>query len=88
VKEEREEESPLDRGKVVDNEGETEGSGPLKVEVGGEVDVTAGITGIEVGLSKQTSELPELTVIGGVALPTPLPSLRTITTLVPAGIDT
>jgi len=44
--------------------------------------------GMLVGLSKQTSELPWLTVIAGVALPTPLESPRTITTLVPAGIDT
>jgi len=41
-----------------------------------------------VGLSKQMSELPWLTAITGVALPTPLESPRTITMLVPAGIDT
>lgn len=57
----------------------------LKVEVGGEVVVTEGIVGMEVGLSKQTSDGPELTVITGVSLPSPLESPRTITTLVPAG---
>lgn len=53
---------------------------PLKVEVGGEVDVTGGREGIEVGLSKQTSDEPGLTVIAGVSLPCPPESARTITT--------
>jgi len=43
---------------------------------------------MEVGLAKQASELPSPTVITGVALPFPLESLSTTTTLVPAGIDT
>jgi len=57
-------------------------------EVGGDSDVMVGSGGIEVGLFKQTSELPAVTVITGVALPTPLESASTITTLVPAGIVT
>ena len=61
---------------------------PLKVEVGGEVDVTGGREGIEVGVSMQTSEGPALTVITGVSLPCPTESARTITTFVPAGIVT
>lgn len=50
--------------------------------------MTEGITGIEVGLFKQTSELPWPTVISGVLLPFPLESPSVITTLVPAGIVT
>lgn len=47
----------------VDNEEETGdddplSDDPLKVEAGGWNDVTEGITGIEVGLFKHTSELP------------------------------
>ena len=61
---------------------------PPKEEVGGDSDVTLGRGGIEVGLSKQTLVLPALTVITGVALPTPLASPSKITTLVPAGIVT
>lgn len=59
---------------------------PPKVEVGGEVDVTKGRAGMGVGLSKQTSYGPGLTVITGVSLPSPLESPRTITTSVPTGI--
>lgn len=72
---------------VDDGEDDIEDS-PGKVEVGGLVDVTGGREGIEVGLSKQTSDEPVLTVIGGVALPSPLESERTITTLTPARIVT
>lgn len=59
-----------------------------KVEVGGEVEVMEGREGMEVGLFKQTSDGPALTVITGVSLPSPLESPRAITTLVPAGIVT
>lgn len=38
----------------------------LKVEVGGVVDVTVGMEGMEVGLSRQISVEPALTVITGV----------------------
>lgn len=61
---------------------------PGKEEVGGLVDVTGGREGIEVGLFKQTSDEPVLTVIGGVALPSPPESERTITMLTPARIVT
>lgn len=61
---------------------------PPKVEVGGEVDVTRGRLGMEVGLSRQTSVEPGLTVITGVSLPSPLESPRTITISVPPGIVT
>lgn len=71
---------------VVNNEDGIEE--PSKVEVGGEVEVTEGREGMEVGLSKQTSFRPAMTVITGVSLPSPLASPRTITTLVPAGIVT
>ena len=47
-----------------------------------------GIAGTEVGLFKQTSELPWLTVIAGVPLAFPLESPRRTTTWVPAGIVT
>jgi len=50
--------------------------------------VTEEIEGMEVGLFKQTSELPWPTVITGVSLPFPLESLRKTTTLVPTGIVT
>jgi len=74
---------------VVDDEFESEDDEPPKVEVGGEVEVMEGITGIVVEvLFKQVSELPEATVIGGAALPTPLESLSTTTTLVPEEIAT
>jgi hypothetical protein len=73
----------VDVGKLEDDRSEES-----KVEVGGEVDVTEGRVGMVVGLSKQTSDGPELTVITGVSLPSPLESPRTITTLVPAGIVT
>jgi len=43
---------------------------------------------VVVGLSKQSSELPWLTVITGVPLACPLESPRRITTSVPAGIVT
>jgi hypothetical protein len=76
-----EEESPEP---VADGEGEKEP--PLKVEIGGEVEVTGGREGIEVGSSKQTSNEPGLTVITGVSLLSPLESWRTMTTLVPTGI--
>ena len=61
-----------------------------KEEVGGDSDVTLGRSGMEVleVLPKQASELPAVTVITGVALPTPLESESTITTLVPAAIVT
>lgn len=49
---------------VVDNEDEIEV--PPKVEVGGDVDVTEGRAGMEVGLFKQASDGPALTVITGV----------------------
>jgi len=93
-REEREEESPelddeeCDEVSVDGNEDEPEGNEPLKVEVGGEVEVTGGILGMVVGLPKQTSEVPELIVMTGVSLPTPLASLSTITTLVPEAIVT
>jgi len=77
-----------DTDEVTDDDDDDEDNEPPKVEVGGEVDVTEGITGMEVGLFKQTSELPGPTVIAGVALPTPLASLSTITTLVPEAIVT
>lgn len=77
-----------DTDEVTDEGTDDEDNEPPKVEVGGEVDVTEGITGMEVGLFKQTSELPGPTVIAGVALPTPLASLSTITTLVPEAIVT
>lgn len=72
---------------VVVKEVEIEDS-PGKEEVGGEVDVTGGREGTDVGLFKQTSFGPGLTVIGEVALPRPAESERRITTLVPAGIVT
>lgn len=72
---------------VVDGEDDTEDS-PGKLEVGGLIDVTGGRDGIEVGLSKQTSDEPAATVIAEVALPSPLESERTITTLTPARIVT
>lgn len=87
-REEREELIPLGNETVVDNEDETGGNEPLKLEVAGKVVVTEGIEGMEVGLFKQTSELPWLTVITGVSLPLPRESPRRITTLVPAGIVT
>ena len=92
-REEREEVSPElddvgdDDTIVVDNEEDRAGE-PLKTEVGGEVDVSGGRDGMGVGVSKQTSFGPGLTVITGVALPRPLASLRTITTFVPAKIGT
>jgi len=89
-REEREEESPELDGVGDDTEVVFVGGieEPLKVEVGGEVDVTGGRDGIEVGVSMQTSDEPALTVIAGVSLPCPMESARTITTLVPAGIVT
>lgn len=91
-REESEEESPGDVTVVVRDDSEDDeledDEPPPKVEVGGEVDVIEGTTGIEVGLDKQTVELPELTVIGGVGLPTPLESESMITTVVPEAIDT
>ena len=69
------------------SEVDTEGD-EVTVEVGGEVDVTEGIRGMEVELPKQTWEAPWPTTITGVALPSPLASPRTITMLVPGGIDT
>lgn len=66
---------------------EDKSDGPIE-EVGGRSDVTVGRDGIEVGLFKQVSELPALTVITGVALASPLKSASTITTLVPAAIVT
>jgi hypothetical protein len=60
----------------------------LVVTTGVGLVVRGGIEGMEVGLSKQTSELPWLTVNTGVTLPIPLESPRTITTSVPAGIVT
>lgn len=92
-REEREEESP----ELVDedsDEGSDEDSEELLVdeggssEEGGRDDVTVGIGGMEVGLFKQTSEFPALTVITPEALPSPLESASWITTLVPAGIVT
>lgn len=82
--EEREEESP----ELVDEDPDVLITEPLKEEVGGDSDVTEGRVGMEVGLSRQTSELPGLTVIAGVALPSPSESASTITTLVPAEIVT
>ena len=82
---EGEEESPELAG-VVDGGGGIEEA--LKVEVGGEVEVTEGRTGMEVGLFKQTSDEPGLTVMTGVALPSPLESPSMITTFVPAGVVT
>jgi len=62
---------------------------PPEVEIGGEVDVTPeGRLEIEVVLLKQSLDEPGLTVMTGVSLLSTLESLRTITTLVPAGIVT
>jgi len=71
-----------------DTEGDTEDDKPLIAEVGGEDDVMEGREGMEVGLFKQTWEPLWPTTITGVALPTPLESPRTITTLVPGAIVT
>ena len=85
-REEREEESSelvdddTDVPLVVDEDGSP--------EEGGRDDVTVGREGMEVGLFKQTSEVPLLTVITPVALPSPAESPSSITTLVPAGIVT
>ena len=72
----------------LDNEVKVKGKGVSSMDVPGNVEVMAGIGGIEVRLFKQTSELPALTVTTGVTLPTSLESARTITTLVSAGIVT
>ena len=63
------------------------GGNPLRLGVGGDVDVTAGTGGTQVcGVLRQELELPALTGIGGVALPFPHASPSTITTFVPAAI--
>ena len=86
---EDEEDRPEDMegGVEEDEEGEP---GEPKEEVGGDSDVTVGGIGMEVvvGLLKQALVLPEVTVITGVALPTPLESPSTITMLVPGAIVT
>lgn len=99
-REEREEERSVDEDsddvpEVVDDDNEDDDNDddddddePSNEEVGGCSEVTEGRAGTEVGLFKQTSELPAPTVITGVALPSPLESPRTITMLVPAGIVT
>jgi len=99
-REEMEEESPELDGVGDDTEDDTEVvvvlvmdsedgiKEPPKVEVGGEVDVTGGRLGMEVGFSRQTLVEPGLTVITGVSLPSPLESPRTITISVPPGIVT
>ena len=71
-----------------EEEVEEDKSDEPKEEVGGCSDVTEGRGGIEVEVPEQPSELPAATVITPVALPRPLESPRTITTLVPAGIVT
>jgi len=90
ITEEREEREEASPGSVDEDEIEDViGSDSLKVEVGGVVDVTEGTTGIVVEVVlKQSSVTPGLMTTGGAALPTPLASLRTITTLVPAAIVT
>lgn len=96
-REEREEERSVEGPVVVvgkedeedrEDEDKEDKSDEPKEEVGGDSDVTVGRGGTEVVLLKQASELPAVTVITGVALPTPLESPSTITTLVPAAIVT
>ena len=99
-REEREEERSVESPDVVvvvgrddeedKEEDEDDKSDEPKEEVGGDSDVMVGRGGMEVlvELPRQASELPAVTVITGVALPTPLESESTITTLVPAAIVT
>jgi len=92
LREEREEESPElvdDDDEEVRDDPEDNDVGrvmPLKVEVGGLVEMRGGREGMDVELPTQTSLPP--TVITGVALPMPSESESTITTPVPEVIVT
>jgi len=85
-REEMEEESPEVVVVVVVVDDEDGMDSPLKLEVGGEVEVTERREGTEVVLFKQEVDEPALTVIAGESLPSPLESWRTMTTVSPAAI--